>query len=28
MEALIVKLDEFLRKTHWSNRASPRGQRN
>jgi hypothetical protein len=27
MEALIVKLDEFLAKTHWSNGA-PRGHRN
>ena len=27
MEALIVKLDDFLRRTHWSNEAS-RSQRN
>ena len=28
MEALIVKLDEFLKRTHWSNDAPPRGHRN
>jgi hypothetical protein len=28
MEALIVRLDEFLRKTHWSNGVPPRSRRN
>jgi hypothetical protein len=28
MEALIVKLDEFLKQTHWSLDAPPRNQRN
>ena len=28
LEALIVKLDEFLKRTHWSDKTSPRGPRN
>jgi transcription elongation GreA/GreB family factor len=28
MEALIVRLDEFLKRTHWSNETPPRDRRN
>ncbi len=28
LEGLIVRLDEFLKKTHWSNGTHPQGRRN
>ena len=28
IEGVVVRLDEFLRRTHWSNDAGPRDRRN